>query len=35
MPRFTIPGAGHFVQEDAGAALADLVADLVHATPWR
>jgi haloalkane dehalogenase len=34
-PPRTIRGAGHFLQEDAGPALADAVADLVVATPLR
>jgi haloalkane dehalogenase len=29
----TLAGAGHFVQEDAGAALAEVIADTVHETP--
>jgi haloalkane dehalogenase len=29
----TLAGAGHFLQEDAGALLADSIADLVHETP--
>jgi haloalkane dehalogenase len=32
-PTVTISGAGHFLQEDAGPALADAVADLIAATP--
>jgi haloalkane dehalogenase len=31
----TIAGAGHFVQEDRGAELADVVVQLVGATPPR
>jgi haloalkane dehalogenase len=32
-PHTTIPGAAHFLQEDAGPALAQVVADFVAATP--
>jgi haloalkane dehalogenase len=31
----TLAGAGHFLQEDAGAALADAIADMVDETPAR
>jgi haloalkane dehalogenase len=32
-PHTTIEGAGHFVQEDAGAELARIVIDLIERTP--
>jgi haloalkane dehalogenase len=33
LPHVTIAGAGHFLQEDRGAELATIVADLIDATP--
>ena len=33
LPHTTIEGAGHFVQEDAGADLARIVIDLIEGTP--
>ena len=33
LPHTTIEGAGHFVQEDAGAELARIVIDLIERTP--
>jgi haloalkane dehalogenase len=35
MPHLTIEGAGHFLQEDSGTALADVVAHFIEGTPPR